>query len=181
MAELLGVEYPIVAFSHCRDVVAAVTNAGGFGVLGAVAHSPGRLDVDLAWIDEQRRRPGRTGSTCCSQRCTPTPATTLDRDTVRQLLPAEQQHFVDEILTRYGVPALPEGADEARPRMSVAGDAVGALLDVAFAHPIRLVASALGAPPPPLVERAHDAGVLVAALAGRAEHADPPSRLPAST
>jgi NAD(P)H-dependent flavin oxidoreductase YrpB (nitropropane dioxygenase family) len=170
VAELLGVEYPIVAFSHCRDVVAAVTNAGGFGVLGAVAHSPGRLDVDLAWIDEQvGGRPYGVDLLLPAVRADA--GDELDRDTVRQLLPAEQQHFIDEILTRYGVPALPDGADEARSRMSVAPEAVGALLDVAFAHPIRLVASALGAPPPPLVERAHDAGVLVAALAGRVEHA----------
>ena len=50
---MLGVEFPICAFSHCRDVVAAVSNAGGFGVLGAVAHSPERLDTELTWIEEQ--------------------------------------------------------------------------------------------------------------------------------
>jgi len=44
---MLGIEFPILAFSHCRDVVAAVTNAGGFGVLGAVAHGPEELEVDL--------------------------------------------------------------------------------------------------------------------------------------
>src|SRR6266704_1470816 len=49
----LGIEFPIFAFSHCRDVVAAVTNAGGFGVLGATGHSPRALEVDLTWIDEQ--------------------------------------------------------------------------------------------------------------------------------
>jgi NAD(P)H-dependent flavin oxidoreductase YrpB (nitropropane dioxygenase family) len=170
VAASLGVEYPIVAFSHCRDVVAAVTNAGGFGVLGAVAHSPQRLDVDLAWIDAHVG--GRPyGVDLLLPAVQADTGDALDRDTVRQLLPAEQQHFVDDILIRFGVPALPDGADEARPRMNVAPDAVGALLEVAFAHPIRLVASALGAPPPALVERAHDAGVLVAALAGRAEHA----------
>ena len=55
VCDMLGIEFPIFAFSHCRDVVAAVTNAGGFGVLGAVAHSPDSLDIDLAWIDEQTR------------------------------------------------------------------------------------------------------------------------------
>ena len=52
VADILGVEYPILAFSHCRDVVAAVTNAGGFGVLGAVAHTPKQLEIDLSWIEE---------------------------------------------------------------------------------------------------------------------------------
>ena len=55
VSEMLGVEFPILAFSHCRDVVAAVTNAGGFGVLGGVAHTPEQLDVDLTWIEEQTK------------------------------------------------------------------------------------------------------------------------------
>jgi NAD(P)H-dependent flavin oxidoreductase YrpB (nitropropane dioxygenase family) len=53
VAEMLGVEFPICAFSHCRDVVAAVSNAGGFGILGAVAHSPKRLESELTWIEQQ--------------------------------------------------------------------------------------------------------------------------------
>ena len=53
ITELLGCEFPILAFSHCRDVVAAVSRAGGFGVLGAVAHSPEQLELDLAWIDAE--------------------------------------------------------------------------------------------------------------------------------
>src|SRR6266513_3026323 len=51
VSEMLGVEFPLLAFSHCRDVVAAVTNAGGFGVLGAVAYTPERLEEELRWID----------------------------------------------------------------------------------------------------------------------------------
>ena len=35
ICDLLGIEFPIFAFSHCRDVVAAVSRAGGFGVFGA--------------------------------------------------------------------------------------------------------------------------------------------------
>ena len=53
VTEMLGIDFPILAFTHCRDVVAAVSNAGGLGVLGAVAHSPEQLDVDLKWIREQ--------------------------------------------------------------------------------------------------------------------------------
>jgi NAD(P)H-dependent flavin oxidoreductase YrpB (nitropropane dioxygenase family) len=53
VAEMLGVEFPICAFSHCRDVVAAVSDAGGFGILGAVAHSPKRLESELTWIERQ--------------------------------------------------------------------------------------------------------------------------------
>src|SRR5580692_3184450 len=52
ICELLGIDFPLLAFSHCRDVVAAVTNAGGFGVLGAAAYSPEQLDRELTWIDD---------------------------------------------------------------------------------------------------------------------------------
>ncbi len=52
-SELIGIDVPIFGFSHCRDVVAAVTNAGGCGVLGAVSHSPEQLDIDLNWIEQE--------------------------------------------------------------------------------------------------------------------------------
>ena len=52
ICEQLGIDFPLFAFSHCRDVVAAVTNAGGFGVLGATAYTPEQLDRELAWIDD---------------------------------------------------------------------------------------------------------------------------------
>src|SRR5215217_8007552 len=52
ICDRLGIELPIFAFSHCRDVVAAVSRAGGFGVLGALAYSPDQLEIELDWIDE---------------------------------------------------------------------------------------------------------------------------------
>jgi NAD(P)H-dependent flavin oxidoreductase YrpB (nitropropane dioxygenase family) len=52
VCDLFGIEFPIFAFSHCRDVVAAVSRAGGLGVLGALAYSNEQLEVELDWIDE---------------------------------------------------------------------------------------------------------------------------------
>jgi NAD(P)H-dependent flavin oxidoreductase YrpB (nitropropane dioxygenase family) len=169
---MLGVEFPILAFSHCRDVVAAVTNAGGFGVLGAVAHTPRSLETDLAWIDDQvKGKPYGVDLLLPSKYDPSAPAQALDRDTVRALLPAEAQRFVDDILARYEVPPLAAGADEAVGRMNVTPEGVTSLLDVAFSHPIRLFASALGAPGQEIIDRAHSHGAVVAALAGKAEHA----------
>ena len=51
LCKRLGIEFPLFAFSHSRDVVAAVSKAGGMGVLGAVALSPQRLKEELDWID----------------------------------------------------------------------------------------------------------------------------------
>ena len=45
--DMLGSEFPIAAFSHCRDVVAAVSKAGGFGVLGVVGYRPDQLKIEL--------------------------------------------------------------------------------------------------------------------------------------
>ena len=149
VTDMLGVEFPILAFSHCRDVVAAVTRAGGFGVLGAVAHTPDQLDVDLTWIEEQTKG-GRYGVDLLL------PVTYagaeeggIDAEAVAQLLPA-QQEFVDDILRRYEVPELPADLRLASPRnvlANVASKGYEPLLDVAFAHDIALVASALGPPP----------------------------------
>ncbi len=176
VSDLLGVEFPILAFSHCRDVVAAVTNAGGFGVLGAVAHTPERLEVDLRWIAEQTRGRPFGVDLLLPQKYAGSERGGLDREAVRQLLPAEQQAFVDDILRRYQIPELPEHEREGMAargggmRVSPAG--YEPLLDVAFAHRVRLIASALGPPPPSLIERAHEAGVVVAALAGARTHAE---------
>ena len=53
LCKTLGIEFPLFAFSHCRDIVAEVTNAGGFGVLGAVGLTPETLEIQLNWIDEK--------------------------------------------------------------------------------------------------------------------------------
>ena len=174
VADMLGIEYPILAFSHCRDVVAAVTNAGGFGVLGAVAHTPEQLEIDLTWIDEHVGGKPYGVDLLLPQKYEGADEGGLDRDALRQLLPAEQQAFVDDIMARYQVPELDDEQREAVSRlggMNVSPKGYEPLLDVAFDHPIRLIASALGPPPAALVERAHAADVLVAALAGTKEHA----------
>jgi NAD(P)H-dependent flavin oxidoreductase YrpB (nitropropane dioxygenase family) len=176
VCDRLGIEFPIFAFSHCRDVVAAVTNAGGFGVLGAVGHSPDTLEIDLAWIDGQTR-----GKPYGVDLLLPVNFADTGQDAPRdpasqaagpgRLFPAEHLAFVEDLLTRYGVPELPEHVQVPHGSLSVSPQAAGHLLDVAFEHPIRLVASALGPPTPDMVSRARARDVVVAALVGTAGHA----------
>jgi NAD(P)H-dependent flavin oxidoreductase YrpB (nitropropane dioxygenase family) len=174
VCDLLGIEFPIVAFSHCRDVVAAVTNAGGLGVLGAGTHSPEHLEMELTWIDVQVKGRPYGVDLLLPAKYEGADEGGLDREAIAARLPEEHVAFVADMLRRYDVPELPEGADKiGRLDMSpVSPLGYEPLLDVAFAHPSRLIASALGAPPASLVARAEAAEwCVVAALAGTPEHA----------
>ncbi|BBZ44545.1 monooxygenase [Mycobacterium parmense] len=171
MAEMLGVEFPICAFSHCRDVVAAVTNAGGFGVLGAVAHSPQRLEKELCWIDEQTGGKPYGVDLLLPPKYVGAERGGIDAKQARTLLPEEHRAFVDDLLSRYGVTAAPDEGLASAGGLNISPKGYEPLVEVAFAHRIRLIASALGSPPADLVERAHDHDVLVAALAGTTRHA----------
>jgi NAD(P)H-dependent flavin oxidoreductase YrpB (nitropropane dioxygenase family) len=169
---MLGVEFPICAFSHCRDVVAAVSNAGGFGVLGAVAHSPKRLDAELTWIEEQTGGKPYGVDLLLPPKYVGAESGGIDAGQVRALLPEEHRAFLDDMLGRYGIAVSPgESLLPPRGGLNVSPKGYQPLLDVAFDHDIRLIASALGPPPPDLVTRAHDNEVLVAALAGTVRHA----------
>ncbi len=172
-AELLGVEFPICAFSHCRDVVAAVTNAGGFGVLGAVAHSPQRLDSELTWIEEQTGGKPYGVDLLLPAKYVGSDTGGVDPKQARDLFPQEHRAFLDDLMARYGITVneqqpMPRGNSGG---LSISPKGYEPLLDVAFGHNIRLIASALGSPPADLVDRAHNHDVLVAALAGTTAHA----------
>ena len=168
---MLGVEFPICAFSHCRDVVAAVTNAGGFGILGAVAHSPKRLESELTWIEEQTGGKPYGVDLLLPPKYVGAEEGGIDATQARTLLPEEHRAFVDELLARYGITAPAAESHASSGGLNISPKGYEPLLEVVFAHRIRLIASALGPPPPDLVERAHDQDVLVAALAGTTRHA----------
>jgi len=177
VTELLGIDIPILAFTHCRDVVAAVTKAGGLGVLGAVAHSQEQLEIDLAWIeDEVGGRPYGVDLIVPAKYAGDGDGG-FTMDDIRQLIPAEHKAFVDDILRRYDVPPLPEGDGPGR---GVANSGSAApfsanqadpLLEIALAHRPSLVVNALGPPPPHMIERVKQEGRLLAALAGKVQHA----------
>lgn len=171
VTELLGCEFPILAFSHCRDVVAAVSKAGGFGVLGAVAHTPEQLEIDLAWIDAEVGDRPYGVDLLLPQKYVGADEGGLNAADLAQLLPPEHREFVEDILERYAVPKLPDDETPRGMSLNVSPQGYEPLLDVAFAHPIRLIASALGPPPADVIERSRAAGVKVAALAGKTAHA----------
>ncbi|MCZ7536948.1 MAG: nitronate monooxygenase family protein [Acidimicrobiia bacterium] len=174
VCEMFGIEFPVFAFSHCRDVVAEVSKAGGFGVLGAVAHTPEQLEIDLAWIEEQVAGKPYGVDLLIPSKFAGADEGGFTGEQIAALLPPQHQEFVDDILQRYGVPEMSDDMEMTggMPRgLNVSPLGFAPLIDVAFAHDIKLIVSALGAPPPDLVERAHNQGVRVAALAGTKAHA----------
>ncbi len=151
ICDLLGIELPLLAFSHCRDVVAAVTNAGGFGVLGASTHTPEQLERELAWIDGQVG--GRPyGADILVPAKFVGKGQSLDAAAMDALIGRPQRDFVAALLEEHGItPARPGGPG---PATSISDEAGERLLEVAFRHPIKLIASALGTPPDYMIERA---------------------------
>ena len=175
VTDMFGIEFPIFAFSHCRDVVAAVSKAGGLGVLGAVAHSDESLEVDLAWIeDEVGDRPYGV-DIIVPARYAGDESGGFQTADIANLIPGTHREFLDEILERYEVPPNPEDSKGWAHRP---GDAPFSLnraerqLEVALAHRPALIANALGSPPPEMVRRCHEEGVKVGALAGTRVHAE---------
>lgn len=177
VTKMFGIDFPIFAFTHCRDVAAAVTNAGGVGVLGAVAHTPEQLDVDLTWIAEQTKGRPFGVDLLIPRKYVGAETGGFDLASLKSMLPEEHQEWLDELLARYGVPPLPpptaDGGRDQRGMASLRIDpkSMEPLIDVAFAHKVNLIASALGTPPRWLVDKAHANGIPVAALAGRIDHA----------
>jgi NAD(P)H-dependent flavin oxidoreductase YrpB (nitropropane dioxygenase family) len=169
ICDMLGIDLPLLAFSHCRDVVAAVTNAGGFGVLGASMHSPAQLEHELAWIDDHVD--GRPyGADILVPEKYEGKGQGLDAAAIHALIGQQQKDFVAALLEEHGIPA--DGpAGSGLPTSSISEEAGEQLLDVAFRHPIKLIASALGTPPGYMIDRAGQAGVPIAALVGAREHA----------
>ena len=171
LTDMLGLDFPLIAFSHCRDVVAAVTNSGGFGMLGAVRFTPDQLDEELSWLDAVTHgRPYGVDVLIPTQLAGRDEGLSADETAAR--VPAGHVEFARDLLLKYGV--ISNGDDfQLRPAAAVQYEEenVKALLDVAFSHPVRLVASALGIPSPELVARAKSSGVPIAALVGKVEHA----------
>ena len=179
VTDMFGIEFPILAFSHCRDVVAAVSRAGGLGVLGAVGHSDEALEVDLNWIeDEVGDRPYGI-DLIVPARYAGDGEGGLKMVDIVAMIPDEHREFLDELLDRYDVP-VGEAVDQ-QPFGLLTSDSTDApfsanrasrQIDIALAHRPALMANALGPPPAEMINRCHEARVPVAALAGARTHAE---------
>ena len=170
ICDMLGIDFPLVAFTHCRDVVVEVSKAGGFGVLGAAGYGPETLEIELNWIDEHI-----DGKPYGVDLIAPTSMATTDETTADETLdmvPDEHRDYARGILARHNI----DTSDLYQNQVGSGGgflteNRATNIIDVAFSHPIKLIANALGVPPRYMLDMAKARGVVAAALVGAREHA----------
>ena len=174
VCDLLGIEFPILAFSHCRDVVAAVSKAGGLGVLGAVAFTPEMLDMELDWIENEVGDKPYGVDVLVPAKYIGVEEGGLSGNKLKDMIPEEHRKFVNDLMERYGVPPLPDDEKISSTGGLLSWSHKGAqpLMDVAFGHKTRLIANALGPAPDYMVQHAHEHDVVVAGLVGKKVHAE---------
>ena len=173
ICELLDIEFPLVAFTHCRDVVVAVSKAGGCGVLGAVGMSPEQLEKELKWIDDHIDGKPYGVDVLIPNKMVDQ-SEKFDAEKLKSMIPQEYADYRADILENHDIEASElrtidtSGSSFAQ---NTKADGAKALLDVAFSHPIKLIANALGVPPDWMLEMGKENDVKVAALLGTAQHA----------
>lgn len=170
LCDLTGADFPLFAFSHCRDVVAAVSKAGGFGVLGAARFSPDELEEELAWIDAHVDGRPYGVDVLVPETVDPRVADLADNAARAAAIPEPHRRFAANLLSRYGIAAEAEQVVN-RERIGITPENGYALMEVALRHPIRLIANALGIAPPEMIAEGKRRGIPVAALVGAKEHA----------
>ena len=173
VCEMLGIEFPLLAFTHCRDVVVAVSKAGGMGVFGAVNLPPDRLKEELDWISENI-----DGKPFGVDLIVPNKfegkSEAFDPGKLLGAVPQEHKDFAGQIMESHGIDAV--DLDDARSKSlsfakNLRDDGALSSMEVAFQYPIRLIVNALGVPPQSMLEMAAKHNVATGALVGAKEHA----------
>jgi NAD(P)H-dependent flavin oxidoreductase YrpB (nitropropane dioxygenase family) len=174
LAANLDIELPIFAFSHCRDVIAAVTQAGGLGVLGAAWMTTEELEMSIRWIEnEVGGKPFGVDLVF--------PGTAMDDELAPEqylrAIPEGHLSFVKRLLDEGALSDLsPEDRDaymvENAKKMAMTNTKSHEQLELALAHDsVSVVVGALGVTPEWVVKEAQARGVQVGALVGSAKHA----------
>ena len=169
LCDQLGIDVPIFAFTHCRDVVVAVSRAGGFAVLGAVGFTPEQLEIELNWIDENigdhpygvdivipNKYEGMDANMSADEL----------KSTLNALVPQEHLDFAKKLLADHGVPTG-DLDDNALQLLGWTEATATPQVEIALQHPkVTLIANALGTPPADMIKHIHESGRKVAALCG---------------
>ena len=170
ICKMLGIEFPLLAFSHCRDVVAAVSRAGGFGVLGATVHSPETIEQELKWIDDHVDGKPYGVDVLIPENISTAGEKNVTWKSLEARIPQAHRDYTKNLLRKYDIDLTTSNVADNQPQPFDATRALE-LLDLSFRHPIRLIANTLGVPPKEMIEMGKKHGVPVAALVGAKEHA----------
>jgi NAD(P)H-dependent flavin oxidoreductase YrpB (nitropropane dioxygenase family) len=170
ICDMLGIDFPLLAFSHCRDVVAAVSRAGGFGVFGATRHSPETVERELKWIDDHVDGKPYGLDVLIPENISTSGEKDVTWNSLAGRVTPEHRAFTRSLLKKYGVELTITEVPADQPQPFDAQRALE-VLEASFRHPIRLIANALGVPPRTMIEMGRKHGVPVAALVGAKEHA----------
>ena len=172
ICEMLDIEFPLLAFTHCRDVVVAVSKAGGMGVFGAVNFPPDKLEEELKWIDDHI-----DGKPYGIDLIVPNnyqgKGQEINPDEIIKSIPKEHKDFADSVLNKYDIKTEDDDKGQAGIQFgkNLSDEGAASSLEVAIRHPIKLVANALGVPPKIMLDLGKKNNIAVAALVGAKEHA----------
>jgi len=170
LAKDLGLEFPVFAFTHCRDVAAAVSKAGGLGVLGVAGHSKEGLAMELDWIEKEIGDRPYGIDLLLPSKFAGSDQGGLRSEQMDAHIPAGHREFLERLLAEHGVPPLPPDVTVGS-EIAVGYEQQREVIELVLRRRISLIASALGPPPPWMIEQGREHGVKVAALAGTVEHA----------
>jgi NAD(P)H-dependent flavin oxidoreductase YrpB (nitropropane dioxygenase family) len=170
LCDELSIEFPIFAFTHCRDVVVAVSKAGGYGVLGAVGFTPEQLELELNWIDEHIGDHSYGVDIVIPNKYEGMDSNLSADELTRMLqamVPKEHLDFARKILTDHGVPVAEDDSENTLQLLGWTEATATPQVEVALRHPkMAMIANALGTPPVDMIKHIRDSGRKVAALCG---------------
>ncbi len=172
LCDIYEIEAPIFAFSHSPAVVAAVSKAGGFGVLGAAGMEPEQLDSALQMLTKECVGKSFGIDLIIPEQYVGREEGGLSLEELQDRIPQGHRDFLDQLLEDYHIPKQPVSSTLAsRAGMGISEKRGKRLVDIALAYPVKLIVNALGVPPASIIERAHQQGVRVGALVGAVKHA----------
>lgn len=165
LCDMLGIEFPVIAFTHCKDVAVAVINGGGFAVLGEAMHTPEDIEADVRWIRD--RVEGRPFGIDLVLPSSVPPAGSVEE--LMSNIPDTHRAFAQEIKERYDVPD-PKGQVDLHQWGGLNQELARAQLDVLLEERVPVIASGLGSPAF-MLDAAHERGIKVFGLVGKARQA----------
>lgn len=173
ICDAYGIDIPVFAFSHSPRVVAAVSKAGGFGVLGASGMEPEELDRALQMISKECAGKAYGIDMIIPEKYIGSEQGGLDLAALQTQLPQEHRNFVEELLTTYHIPetAQTKKTGFAKTGVGISLKRGSELVDIALSYPVRLIVNALGVPPAAIIAKAHSQNIRVGALVGTVKHA----------